>query len=128
MKYAPFSTANMNENDLFTYIYVDKNLKTAASYCEHRQCANPGKYQDLNYQASLIPTPFDWLQGVTSAEKIGEQQIDRRATWKVQTNKGVLWLDTYYGIPLQVEEGGNTYNYMEVNFNGNSEADVTPSG
>ena len=58
---------------------------------------------------------------------VGEEVIDDRSTWKIDTNKGTLWIDSFYGIPLKVESSGKTYRFQQIAVNSVEDADVIPS-
>lgn len=126
IKYSP--TRNIKyfeEEDSYNYIFIDKTAKTAESYCLEA-CSYPGKKSDLNYEEVYIPTIFDWLDGLANAEKAGEEVIDGRSTWKLDTNKGLLWIDTFYGIPLKAESNGRIYRFQQVSVNSVTDEDVSP--
>ena len=55
--------------------------------------------------------------GKAYAKKVGEEVIDSRNTWKIETNNGILWVDTFYGIPLKVDSGGNIYKFEQLAVN-----------
>jgi hypothetical protein len=112
--------------DAYNVIYLDTAAKTAASYCTHQTCVPKGKRSDLTYSAVSIATPLDWVSGITSAKKVGEEQIERRSTIIVDTNKGKMWIETYYGVPMQVEKDGTLYQYQQMAFNSVTDAQVTP--
>ena len=107
-------------------IFIDKITRTAASYCEAVYCDYKGKKEDLNYGQAYIMTIFDWAE-VEQAEKVGEEVIDSRSTWKLETNLGTLWVDTFYGIPLKAESNGKTYRFEQLSVNGVQDSDVMPS-
>ena len=110
----------------FDSVFIDKTAETAMSYCEAIYCAVNGKKADLSYGESYISTVFDWIS-VTKAEKVGEEVIDDRATWKIDSNKGILWVDTFYGIPLKVESNGKTYKFEQISVNRVQDSDVNPT-
>ena len=126
IKYIPSrAIKSLNKEDSFDSIFLDKVAKTARSYCTDPTCTFKGIKAELAYSDYYIPTIFDWLDFQT-AEKIGEEQIENRATWIVKTEKGNLWLDNYYGVPLKVESDGNTYKYSQLAVNGVKDSDVSP--
>ena len=116
----------LDKPESYDTIFIDKAAGTAVSYCEAAYCAYKGKKNDLNYGQAYIPTIFDWAE-VEQAEKVGEEVIDSRSTWKLKTNLGILWVDTFYGIPLKAESDGKTYRFEQINVNGVQDSDVTPS-
>ena len=126
IKYSPIRNIKyFDKQDSYNYIFIDKASGTAQSYCLDI-CTYPGKKGDLVYDNVYIPTIFDWIDGLTKAEKIGEEVIDSRSTWKLDTNKGTLWIDTFYGIPLKVESGGKTYRFQQMSVNGVKDSNVSP--
>ncbi len=128
VKYLPdLEQKSLEEEDSYNAIYIDTTLKAAASYCDDRQCKFKGKKEDLSFEELHILTPYDWMEGITHAEKTREAKIDSRATWGVETNKGMLWIDTFYGIPLKVEVDGIEYDFKKMAFNSVEGKDVFPS-
>ena len=128
IKYKPaLEIKTLDTADSYDTIFIDKTARTAASYCVATYCAYKGKKQDLSYDDAYILTIFDWVSDLTEANKVGEEVIDDRNTWKIETNKGILWIDTFYGIPLKAESGGKTYRFQQISANSIADADVTPS-
>jgi len=128
IKYMPaLETKTLDRADSYDTIFIDTAAKTAQSYCVAAYCAYKGKKADLNYDDAYISTIFDWVSGLTEAAKVGEEVIDDRSTWKIDTNKGTLWIDSFYGIPLKVESSGKTYRFQQIAVNSVEDADVIPS-
>jgi len=129
IKYTPEpsrSTIETDENDYDT-IYIDIELKTAEGYCESRKCKVKGKKINLNYDESYIWTPLDWLDNIESAEKLGEQTIGKRNVWKLSSsNLGTIWVDSFFGVPLQAEYEDNLYRFQEISFNDIKDEEVNP--
>ncbi len=127
IKYLPYKEIKtMDKQESYDSVFIDKTAKTAQSYCEAAYCLYKGKKADLDYQESYIPTIFDWLSGITQAKKVGEEVIDERSTWKVDTNEGILWIDTFYALPLKIESGGKTFRFEQIAVNGVQDSDVNP--
>jgi hypothetical protein len=128
IKYEPArEIKSLDDEGAYNAIYVDKSEKTAEAYCDAQQCRHKGKKADLKYGDYYIPTPFDWAAKITSAEKIGEELIGNRRTWKIESNDGITaWIDLFYGVPLQVVQNGVKYEFAQMAFNTLSEADVVP--
>lgn len=130
IKYNPYPDYKTIElhHDAYDTIYLNKQTETAAAYCDDRTCHVKGKKLDLNYNDTYIWTPLDWLENIEYAEKIGEELIGgRRNTWKLSTsNLGMVWVDSFYGVPLRAELAGNKYQFLNVIFNDVTEEDVTP--
>jgi len=126
IKYNPsLETKTLDRPDSYDAIFIDKVAKTAQSYCTAAYCTYKGKKDNLNYDDAYIGTVFDWLS-VTSAKKVGEEVIESRSTWKIETDKGILWVDTFYGIPLKADSSGKTYRFEQLAVNSVTDADVTP--
>ena len=112
IKYKPYlEIKSLDRPDSYDAIFIDKTAGTAQSYCTAAYCAYKGKKSDLRYASAYLRTVFDWIDGLTKANKVGEEVIDSRSTWKIDTDKGILWVDTFYGIPLRVESDGRTYKF-----------------
>ena len=114
------------DDDAYDTIYLDVESETAKGYCDDRKCKVNGKKADLVYDDVYIWTPFDWLDDIESPEKIGEELIGKRSTWKLSTNKFMIWIDTFFGVPLQVEFAGELYNFDKMIFNQVNEEEVIP--
>jgi len=127
IKYNPYlAIKTLDKQDSYDTIFIDKTAQTAQSYCVAAYCTYKGKKQDLSYADAYISTIFDWISGLSKAVKVGEEVIDSRSTWKLETNKGVLWVDTFYGIPLKVESSGKTYRFQQISVNTVQDTDVVP--
>ncbi len=125
IKYRPAREIQaLDRQDSYDVIFIDNAVKTAQSYCEAAYCVYKGKKADLVYGDVYILTVFDWINGITEATKVGEEVIDDRNTWKVQANNGILWLDTFYGIPLKVESNGKVYRFQQISVNSVQDSDV----
>ena len=127
IKYLPsLEIKTLDQINSYDTIFIDRIGATAQSYCRAAHCKYSGKKEDLNYADAYILTVFDWLGGITKATKTGEEVIDDRSTWKIETNKGILWVDTFYGIPLKVESNELAYRFEQISVNGVNDADVVP--
>ena len=127
IKYNPYlAIKTLDRQDSYDTIFIDTEAKSAQSYCVAAYCKYGGLKGNLNYDDAYIDTIFDWLK-VTQATKVGEEVIDSRSTWKLETNKGILWVDTFYGIPLKIESGGKTYKFEQISVNAVTDEDITPS-
>ncbi len=124
--YAPENKNDYSAQGDSNIIYLDTAAQTAASYCDHRTCKPQGKRADLTYTAVYLPTPLDWLEGVTAATQVGQEQIEQRSVIIIQTNNGKLWVDNYYGAPMRAEKDGILYQYKQMAFNDVTDAQVTP--
>jgi hypothetical protein len=126
IRYGPHrELKSLDQTGSYDSIFIDKTARTAQSYCTEAYCAYKGKKADLNYDGAYINTIFDWID-VKSANKVGEEVIDDRTTWKVQTDKGILWIDMFYGIPLKVDASGKIYKFEQISVNSVQDSDVMP--
>jgi len=116
------------DDDAYDAIYINKESETALAYCDGRKCRVKGKKRVLDYDENYILTPFDWLNKVKSAEIVGERLIDRRNSMKLTTNDFSIWIDTFFGVPLQVETADNLYKFEKMSFNGLKDEDVSVKG
>ena len=116
------------DDEAYDTIYLDKELKTAQAYCDNRKCKVKGKKADLDYDEAYIWTPLEWIGGIEFAEKVGEELIESRNTWKLSINDFIVWVDTYFGVPLQVEFLDNLYKFQNMVFNDVEDEDVIPKG
>ena len=127
IKYIPArEIQSLDQEDSYDTIFIDKIGSTAQSYCLAAYCRYQGQKANLNFDKYYILTPFDWLSGITQAKKVGEEVIDDRSTWKIETNKGILWVDIFYGIPLKAEYGDKTYRYQQISTNSIKDSDLVP--
>jgi len=127
IKYKPSQeTKFLDRPESVDSIFIDSKTKTAKSYCEAAYCTYKGKKQDLIYDDAYIMTVFDWVD-VIQATKVGEEVIDSRSTWKLETEKGTIWVDLFYGIPLKAESNGNVYRFEQIAVNSVQDSDVVPS-
>ncbi|GEM_PF-3087551 len=118
-------TKVLDRPDSYESIFIDTASKTAQSYCADRVCVYKGKKQDLNYDDAYISTAFDWIN-IKDGVKVGEEVIDDKSVWKIQADKGIIWVDTYYGLPLKVESSGKSYRFVQYAVNSVEDADVNP--
>lgn len=126
--YKPGTGRSYDLESFYDTIFINKSAKTAYTYCASQECYYPGKKKVLDFDESYIDTPYDWVDGLTSASKEGEMRLQNRDVWKVATNKGTLYIDTYYGIPLKVESNGAEHEFFVMEFNSVSDEEVIPSG
>jgi uncharacterized protein YceK len=126
MSIYPFDRNEYSAPNAYDVIYLDTAAKTAVSYCTHQTCVPKGKRSDLTYSAVYLATPIDWLSGITSAKKAGSETIEKRAVTIVETNKGKMWIENFYGVPVKIEKDGTTYTFQGMGFNGVSDSQVAP--
>lgn len=118
-------TKSLEEEKSYNAVYLDKAESTAEAYCDDRKCVYKGKKADLRFVEYDILTPFDWSDKITTAEKIGEELIGSRNTWKLKANDNiVVWVDIFYGVPLKITQNDNKYEFTRMTFNDVKDSDV----
>lgn len=113
------------DDDSYESIFIKKATEFAGGYCTDRICKAKGIKATLEYDVVYIKTPFDWFNQIEFAEKLGEELIGKRKTWKLITdNSGIVWIDAFFGVPLQVEFNGDKYQFTQMTFNDVKDDDV----
>jgi hypothetical protein len=115
-------------------IYLDLAEKTAVGYCEAKvyRCADPNTPVELNFNKYYRETPLDWIEKVTYAELISDEQINSRKVWKVKYEEGdkqvFMWIDDYYGVSSMIREVRdgvvNEYIFEDISFNSVEDSDL----
>lgn len=124
--YLTYKTLDIDE-DAYDAVCLNKKLETAQAYCDNRKCYVRGKKADIDYNEFYIWTPLDWIDNIEFAEKLGEEMIEKRNTWKLSTsNLGIIWVDRFFGVPLKAEFEGNIYHFQKMIFNDIEDEDVIP--
>ncbi|MBU90743.1 hypothetical protein CMO94_04325 [Candidatus Woesearchaeota archaeon] len=116
------------EVDEYDAIYLDKEFETALAYCDSKKCYREGKKAVLDYDESYILTALDWLNEIKNAEKLGEEVIGKKNTWKLAADGFTVWIDTYLGVPVQVEFGDNIYLFEKMTYNDVKDEEVSVKG
>ncbi|MEK6900110.1 MAG: hypothetical protein AABX05_03220 [Nanoarchaeota archaeon] len=118
-------TKVLQKNELDAVIF-DTSSRTATGYCESRKyCQKVGNIGPVSFDEYYIKTPLDWAAEITSAEKISEERLFGRNIWKLKVNGGmVMWVETYYGVPLKIEKDGEVHEFQDPVFNDVTEAEV----
>jgi len=116
------------DDDAYESIFLNKDTQFSGGYCLDRKCRVKGKKATLKYGETYIMTPFDWLNKMGDAEKLGEEILGKRQAWRLKTeNAGIVWIDSFFGVPLQVEFENNLYQFTKMNFNNVKNSEVIPS-
>ena len=126
MAFVPDEKNDYSGETDYNIFFLDGSTKTAAAYCTHQTCMPRGKHVTLDYEDIYFATPLDWLVGITSAEKLQEAKLERRDVMVVATNKGKMWVDEFFGVPMKVEQNGTTYMYERMAFNAVKDEQVSP--
>lgn len=122
----PESQQNFDDDpEAYNAVYLDLSELTAEAWCDHRTCNVKGKKGNLSFEEAHILTPLEWLDRIGAAEKLGEEQMERRTVWRLNTTGFKVWVEEYYGVPYRVQSNGTDYKFSQFTFNGVTEEDVT---
>ncbi|MBN1544823.1 hypothetical protein JW898_05180 [Candidatus Woesearchaeota archaeon] len=115
-------------------VYLDLGTRKAQGYCERSiyRCADPNSPVDVSFAKYYRKTPLEWIDEVTYAEKVAEEQMQQRTVWQIKYTEGsktvTMWVDDYYGVPMKIKvvDGGitNDYVYEDIAFNSVEESDL----
>ena len=114
------------DKDAFNAVYMDTAAKTADGYCDHQTCIVKGKKRSASYNDYNMKTPLEWAQEITSAEKVSEEQIDNRKAWKLKTNIGDVYVDSFSGIIQRIKTSDAEYDFIRIETNGVKDEEVRP--
>lgn len=121
----PVETNVLNSMEVDVIIF-DTLAKTANAYCESKKyCIKTGDTGAVPFEDYYIKTPLDWVEGISSAEKKGEARLANRDVWILQLEGNVtMYVDTFFGIPLRVDNGQERHEFQNVVFNGITDEQV----
>jgi len=107
-------------------IYLDTEKKTAEEWCiSYTKCGREwGKIADLDYYDAYIETPIDWLPKITEAKKIDEGVYYGKDSWKLDTNIGVVMIDSNFGFIYGIEQEDKMYTFTDASINTVKDSDV----
>jgi hypothetical protein len=111
--------------DSYDTVYLDFEKKEAVAYCEEAStgvCVDPNKKFAVSYERYKIRTPFQWLDLVESADVTGRsKQISGRqakeVSFKAEGKSGIMWLDSFFGVPLEIEYDGVKIEFQNMLIN-----------
>ena len=128
----PFQTV-VTPGTNYDTIFLDTMEQTGVAYCREEslnRCPDPERVFQVQYDTYFRRTPYQWLKLVTYAEETGSAAIDGRQTIRltadIEGKQTLLFLDTFYGLPLKVEQGEDIYEFRRLIANQVTEEDVTP--
>jgi hypothetical protein len=125
MKIILETKAKFGEGNAYDTIYIDLVNKKAVAYCERASkdiCKDRNQAFDVNYDLYVITTPFQWLEKVTGADLTGKSKmVDGRnineMTFDINGDKGVMFIDSYYGAPVEITFKGSDYAFRTLVIN-----------
>lgn len=125
----PINTNILNSIEKDTVI-LNIRTKDTVAYCENEKfCIQVQEYGTVNFKDYYQETPFDWLDKVNSAEIVGDEKLFNRDVFKIKINNEMTyWVDSYYGLPLQILVDGDYYLFDNPIFNKVRDSDVSFSG
>ena len=112
-------------------VILDTAAKTATGYCTSKIiCGQSAPItRTASYSDYDFTQPLEWLTGLTSPKKLGDENIDNRAAIKlsgvVDGNQITMWADRYSGVPVRVDVGNIEYTYQKVAL-GVTDTDLKP--
>lgn len=125
---------NVKEDVYIDNVYLDLSAQTAKGFCERAvyRCADPNSPVDVKFAKYYRKNPIDWIESVTYAEKLAEEQMQMRTVWKIQYEENgatiQMWVDDYYGVPVKIKEtrgsAVNEYIYEDIEFNSVEDSDL----
>lgn len=117
--------------DDYRVVYLDTVDETAIGVCEERSlCKVNLEPIDLVYTDwRAIKTPLDYLAEITEYEIISTEVIDGRENYRGESNIGMVWIDIYTGLPMQVEQDGvRVLEIADLKFNQLKDEEVVYTG
>jgi hypothetical protein len=118
------STYSADES--FDVVYLNLSDKTMATgYCElasKETCPDRNRKYEADFEKYHITTPYEWLDLVSEADLTGRsKQIDSRQakeiTFRTAEGEGTMWLDSFFGLPLEVNYNGVDYKFQNAVIN-----------
>ncbi|KYK25204.1 hypothetical protein AYK26_06315 [Euryarchaeota archaeon SM23-78] len=125
MKVALETKVRFSKEDSFDTVYLDLVELTAVAYCESRDkelCPDRDKAYRVAFDDYYVETPFEWLAKITKANLTGKSQsIEGRnaieVMFEVKGEPGVMFVDSYFGVPLEVTFKGKKYEFRDIVIN-----------
>ncbi|MDO8510598.1 MAG: hypothetical protein Q7S55_00370 [Nanoarchaeota archaeon] len=120
----PLETEVLNSVEMDAVIF-NTLAKTANAYCESKKyCIKTGDIGAVEFGQYYVKTPLDWIDGIT-AEKKGEARLANRDVWILQLEGNVtMYVDTFFGVPLRVDNGQERHEFQNMIFNGVTDEQV----
>lgn len=133
MKVVLPARVKFDKESFYDTVYLNTQKKSAHAYCEAPGCLDKEKLFVVRYENYIRDTPFDKLNLVVYGEIKGDETIENRKVKVVEFEgrnvSGKMWIDTYSGLPLKVEETvkGETIRteYRSLSVNSVMDSDVT---
>ena len=120
----PLQTEVLNSVEMDVVIF-NTLAKTANAYCESKKyCIKTGDIGAVEFDQYYVKTPLDWIDGIT-AEKKGEARLANRDVWILELEGNVtMYVDTFFGVPLRVDNGQERHEFQNMIFNGVTDEQV----
>ena len=120
----PLQTDVLNSVEMDVVIF-NTLAKTANAYCESKKyCIKTGDIGAVEFDQYYVKTPLDWIDGIT-AEKKGEARLANRDVWILELEGNVtMYVDTFFGVPLRVDDGQERHEFQNIIFNGVTDEQV----
>ena len=99
------------DQEVYKFVYLDKADKTAVAVCaeDAGACDISLGPQEISFGVyGNIKTPLEWLDEITALDIVSTENLHTREVYRAESNIGMVWIDTYTGVPLQIEKDGKT--------------------
>jgi hypothetical protein len=115
-----------SDDESFDVVYMNVSNRTkAVGYCElasKETCPDRNRKYEAEFEQYHITTPYEWLDLVSEADLTGRsKQIDGRQAKEVSfmtaEGEGTMWLDSFFGLPLEVNYNGVDYKFQNAAIN-----------
>jgi hypothetical protein len=114
-------------------IYLNYDTKTATGYCERQSqstCTPLDQAYQVDFENYRIATPYTWLSLMETGRATNRtKRIDGRqvveVSFKSEGVDGNIWLDSFFGVPLEILFNGIVYKYENMLINNAKETDFS---
>jgi hypothetical protein len=132
IKIALLTKEKYTAKELFDTVYLDLQNKIASAYCEDLSsgvCPDRNNRLNVSYAKYKIRTPYNWLDIVqeasltTRSKKISGREA-KEASFKADGKDGTMWIDSYFGIPIEVNYDSIQYVFQNMLVNDAKDPDL----
>ena len=132
MKIELINKATFSPTENYDTVYLDFRNQDASAYCERQStntCPDKDKKFDVSYNDYKIKTPYQWVDFIEEASLTGRsKQINgktaKEVSFKAAGKDGTMWVDSFFGEPLEVYYDGVSYQFQNTYVNDAKDADL----
>lgn len=113
----------------YNVIFIDTLKRKAEGYCigDKIRCKEGQLMFDLDYDEIIRDTPYQWLKKIKEGKIKESITIEGRENIIVEYgNNSKQYIEKYYGLPMRVQVGEDTWQFMDMNINGVTDEYITP--